>query len=252
MTLNIWNYNPLWEERRRLIADLIMAQAPDVVAMQETRHDRRFEGGKGQGEQVAGLTDYHATEAVAQVYLPVLRVDEGLTILTRKSPLDHAVRRLTLHPHDRHDENHRICLGVTVEQDGRTVHVVDTHFSLSREARRTNAAEALEFIERWPETEPAVLMGDLNAEPDESSVQYLLSQGKWADRSGALIDCWTAANAGDPGYTYSSAHPVRRIDYILARNFEPGGIRAWLVGDEARDGIYPSDHLGIVADLPLC
>src|SRR5579884_862631 len=94
MTFNIWNYNPPWPERRRLLADLILAHDPDVVALQETRHDFRFEGGRSQGDQLARLTDRHAVSAVAQVYWPFPRVDEGLTILTQEEPDDVTVVRL--------------------------------------------------------------------------------------------------------------------------------------------------------------
>lgn len=234
-----------------MIADLIMAQAPDVVALQETRHDRRFDGGKGQGEQIAERAGYHATSAVAQVYVPVVHVDEGLTILTREPPLDSAVRRLTLHPHDRQDENHRVCLAATVARGDTRFHVFDTHFSLSAAARWTNALESAAFVSERSGAEPAILMGDLNAEPDEPAAQYLTGGPEFADNPQQFLDCWTAANPSDAGFTYSSSHPVRRIDYVLARNVAPDGMRSWLVGGEHEGDVYPSDHLGIVVEFPI-
>src|SRR6059058_5990073 len=130
MTLNIWNYNRPWDLRRQVLVDVISTHDPDVVALQETRHDWRFERGRGQGEQLAERTGYHPTSAIAQVYMPLLRVDEGLTILTRQPPVDVEVRRLTQHRQERHDENRRICLAVRMEIDGKQAHIFDTHFSL--------------------------------------------------------------------------------------------------------------------------
>ena len=47
----------------------------------------------------------------------------------------------------------------------------------------------------------------------------------------------------------------RRIDHILARPGRPGAaltVRgAFLAGDRPIDGLYPSDHFAVVADLDL-
>lgn len=251
MTFNIWNYNPHWPVRRDLLADLIARYQPDAVALQETRHDFRYERGRGQGEQLAERTGYHATSATAQVYIPVLRVDEGLTVLTRAAPEEVEVRRLTLHPHDRQDENHRVALAVALTFDGRRVHIVDTHFSLSAMARQTNAVEVAQFVAARAGAEPAVVMGDLNAEPDAPEIRYLGGEIELLGERAAFVDCWTAAHPDRPGFTYASDRPYQRIDYVFARGFAAGPTHAEIIGREDRNGIYPSDHLGIVVDLPL-
>lgn len=251
MTLNVWNYTRPWPARREMIAELIQNEQPDAVALQETRHDWRFDGGRGQGEQLAALTGYHPTSAVAQVYVPILRVDEGLTILTREPPVETAVCRLTVHPHDRRDENHRICLAATLQHHGSSVHIFNTHFSLSPQARLANAAEVAQFVRARAGVSPAVLMGDLNALPASPEIRFLRGAADCEAQSGDFVDCWAVAHPDAHGYTYASFDPVRRIDFVLARNLPGGPISAHLVGDESRDGVYPSDHLGIVVDLPL-
>lgn len=244
MNFNIWNYAPHWGTRRRLAADLIMAHQPDVVCLQETRHDFRFERGTGQGEQLALDTGYHATSHVAQVYVPVARVDEGLTILSRRPPLAIYLCRLTQHPHLRHDENRRICLGMTLEYEGVEVDVYTTHFSLDAEAEVTNAAETARFVVESAGSRPAILTGDFNAEPGSPPMRFLTHDPN------RFIDCWMAIHPGDPGYTYASYHPVRRIDYILARGVA-GVAGIELLGGDADGGVYPSDHLGILAEIVL-
>jgi endonuclease/exonuclease/phosphatase family metal-dependent hydrolase len=251
MTLNIWNYTRPWVARRQQIVSLIEAHQPDAVALQETRHDFRFERGKGQGEQIAELTGYHPTSAVGQVYFPVLRVDEGLTILTRQPPERMIVRQLTRLRRERRDENQRICLGVQMLHGAHRVHVFDTHFSLSSTARVSNAVEVARFVREQSLDQPAVLMGDLNAEPDSLPIRFLLGQETVDGESGDFVDCWVQANAGEPGYTDESFNPRQRIDYILARNLPDGVLRTSIVGGEAVHGVYLSDHLAIVAEIDL-
>ena len=248
MTFNIWNYQANWARRRDAVSAVISEHQPDIVALQETRHDFRFERGRGQGEQLAELTGYHATSATAQVYVPILRVDEGLTILTRELPQSAEVERLSLHRTERRDENHRICLAVTVAVDGTPVHVFDTHFSLSARARQTNATECYTFLDRRSGSEPAFLVGDLNAEPGELPIRFLGGETDIGGAHSDLIDCWTAARPDEAGFTYASWDPVRRIDYVFARNVNAKTLRAEIVGGSPRDGVYPSDHMAVVVE----
>lgn len=80
--------------------------------------------------------------------------------------------------------------------------------------------------------------------------------------SAGFTDAWTAANPGVPGYTWGQAplltNPVsslfQRIDLILVRG-EWAVKSAVLVGadpsDKTTDGLWPSDHAGVVARLHL-
>jgi endonuclease/exonuclease/phosphatase family metal-dependent hydrolase len=251
MTFNIWNYTRPWKERRELIARLIEQHRPVAVALQETRHDFRYERGKGQGEQLAEMTGYRATVAIGQVYLPILRVDEAVTILTQDPPERTVQRELTKLPHERDDENQRVCLGVLLRVKSSEVYVFDTHFSLSARARRSNAIETWRFIKEVSGSSPAVVMGDLNAEPDADSIRFLHGAYTHEGETGDFFDCWQAAHRDAPGFTYASFGPVRRIDYAFARNLPTTGITAEIIGGESKNGIYPSDHLGIVFELPL-
>jgi endonuclease/exonuclease/phosphatase family metal-dependent hydrolase len=247
MTLNIWNYTSPWPARRALIAGLIEAYQPDVALLQETRRDFRWERGLGQGEQLAQLTGYHATSAVGQVYIPLLHVDEGLTILSRREPVDVAVCRLEQLPHERQDENQRICLSVRLCQGHGEVDVYDTHFSLSPLARKSNAVEVRRFVDARSSGLPAILGGDLNAEPESAPLATLTDE----TATSGFLDVWQSARPDDPGFTYPCPAPVRRIDYLLVRNV---GAPAWaeLVGRPAEPGgLCPSDHLGLLADIEI-
>jgi endonuclease/exonuclease/phosphatase family metal-dependent hydrolase len=250
MTLNIWNYNKPWKERRRIISELIMHTDPDVVCLQETRHEFRFEAGSGQGEQIASLTGRHATSRAAQVYWPFPRLDEGLTILTRVSPERVMIEELSQVPDERADENRRICLGVTVTEGNSKIDVFNTHFSLGVRARLLNARETYSFLSRQA-AGPALLFGDLNCTPDTEPMRFLRGETEVEGATGDLVDCWTEANPADAGFTFASSNPYHRIDYALSRNLTGRIRRAELVGQEDSDGIYASDHLGILIEVDV-
>lgn len=251
MTLNIWNYTRPWEKRRSLLAQLIEDFHPDVVALQETRHDWRYERGKGQGDQLAEVTGYHPTTVVAQVYIPILRVDEGLTLLTKNEPIATMYRKLTLHSHEREDENRRVCLGLTLTRENKRIHVFNTHFSLSPVARMTNAVESFRFVQEQSAGEPAFMMGDLNAEPDSPPIRFLSGECETHGEAGSFVDCWAEANPQNPGYTYASFEPTRRIDYVFGMNLPNGVLHADVVGSEPLDGVFPSDHMAVVVDAEI-
>jgi hypothetical protein len=75
-----------------------------------------------------------------------------------------------------------------------------------------------------------------------------------------LLDAWRFADPGDPGFTWDrrngyqggSRLPDSRIDYILAGLPGRGQARvrsARLAGTAPVDGVWPSDHFAVVAEL---
>jgi len=254
LTLNVWNYSGPWKERRRAIASIIQQHLPDVVALQETRHDFRYERGRGQAEQIAELTQYIPTWTLGQVYVPILRVDEGVSFLTRVPPSAVTTRHLTRNRHERDDENQRLCLGLTLPRARGSVHVFNTHFSMSAPARGQNAREVFEFVKDQSGSEPAILMGDLNSEPHTPEIRFLIGEEVLAGTpppAGDFQDCWTALHPHEPGFTYGSGTPVRRIDYVLARNVATSPRSAEIVGAAMVNGVYPSDHMGLLVEFDL-
>ena len=80
----------------------------------------------------------------------------------------------------------------------------------------------------------------------------------------AYRDAWESVHGADPGHTFAPGNPLtaidepgldrgRRIDYLLVRCGDHGptlrvaGCRLALV--EPVDGVQPSDHYAVVADL---
>ncbi len=107
---------------------------------------------------------------------------------------------------------------------------------------------------------PVIFAADTNSVASNPQDQTYQTYANFL--SAGFTDTWTAANPGDPGYTWGQAplltNPVsslfQRIDLILVR----GGWAvkaAQLVGadpsEKTTDGLWPSDHAGVVARLHL-
>jgi len=104
--------------------------------------------------------------------------------------------------------------------------------------------------QRYGDMLPLIVAGDLNARPDEDGIRHL---------STYLQDAWTVAGTG-PGLTWSADNPLAaaeigrldgmpgRIDYVFAgSDFRVRSAR--LVGESPVDGVWLSDHAGVVADV---
>jgi endonuclease/exonuclease/phosphatase family metal-dependent hydrolase len=111
---------------------------------------------------------------------------------------------------------------------------------------------------------PVVLMGDLNAAPDAASIRFLTGRQSVDGVSVRYEDAWAAVHGDEPGHTFTPANPLvragqmplergRRIDYILVRSGPHGPLLdvadCRLVFTEPVDGVWASDHFGLLADL---
>ena len=125
--------------------------------------------------------------------------------------------------------------------------MLNTHLDhVSAQARAEAARLLAEDAAAWPTETPQVLMGDFNAGAGSEPVRTLEGSG-WRD-------AWAAAhpNQPDPGPTRhgfgaaASAHP-QRIDWIMVRG--PAGVRGCEVVRDRPDGVWPSDHYFMWADV---
>jgi endonuclease/exonuclease/phosphatase family metal-dependent hydrolase len=140
-----------------------------------------------------------------------------------------------------------------ISADVAGVRCITTHLEVASPAAAATVQrlQAQELVEGPAATElPVVLLGDFNARPERATYAYL--------REAGFEDAWTEANPdGAAGLTCCHAEPLddpddtlrARIDLILTR----GGLvatEAYVVG-EFGDGLWPSDHQGLVAALEI-
>ncbi|HET6699150.1 MAG TPA: endonuclease/exonuclease/phosphatase family protein [Nocardioidaceae bacterium] len=127
--------------------------------------------------------------------------------------------------------------------------VATTHTEAwNREIRDAQRDELLGLLE--PDAaagRPTVVLGDLNAPPDEVGVPAPYRDA-WAVAGGPSPG-WTCAQAADLGNSASALD--RRVDYVWVRGLDVAG--AGTLGDRPDErtarGLWPSDHAGVFAAL---
>ncbi len=107
-----------------------------------------------------------------------------------------------------------------------------------------------------------VVAGDLDADPDATSIRFWTGRHALEGLSVCYRDAWESARPGEPGDTYVPGNPYsadwdwpfRRIDYILVRCGGHGGPTLRVSRCERTfdtPATTVSDHYGLVADLAL-
>ena len=127
------------------------------------------------------------------------------------------------------------------------------------ERRLREAQKTIAFIERVAAEYPVILMGDLNTLEDSEEIGLL--------RKAGFVDAFASAGNGS-GNTWdedrnSNIHVQgqeapgwipweprnKRIDYIFVRGQGLSVKRAEVVLDQPLEGLYPSDHFGVMAEI---
>jgi endonuclease/exonuclease/phosphatase family metal-dependent hydrolase len=258
MTWNLWwRFGP-WESRQPAIAAVVAAERPDVLLAQEVWGD----GTTSAAHELAAALGFH----VAITDDPFGGRDVGFhnAILSRWPLADvvsHALPRPDGTP------GHRRVLSATVESPWGPWPFMSTHFDYRFDQSALRVLQARELLrlvaERRgdPETAlPVVVGGDLNAVPESDEIRLLTGRSAPPIDNLVLGDAWEHAGNG-PGCTWRDDNPYqadttwpnRRLDYLLVSwpRPKPVGnvVSCHLAGLEAVDGVVPSDHAAVVAEL---
>jgi endonuclease/exonuclease/phosphatase family metal-dependent hydrolase len=127
--------------------------------------------------------------------------------------------------------------------------------------RLREAHKTLAFIERVAGSSPAILMGDFNALPNSDEISLLGKAG--------FLDAFATVGKG-PGFTWDEGQNTniqfehrsdsdwapdeshnKRIDYVFVRGAGLNISRAQVVLDRPIEGLYPSDHFGVLAEITV-
>lgn len=271
-------------ERARVIADVICKARPDVLGLQEVGRwevdDPQDPPRRTLWDHVQLLTD--ALEQAGERYVTLYRSDtfsgelpleDGRTgvftncdaMLLRAAP-DRAISVLDagyghfeehLEVVDADGERRPIKRGwvhADLEVDGRCVRVITTHLaSLDADIRLKQSHQLVTVANRSPH--PVVLVGDLNARPDDQPVQVVSEAG--------YADAWAEAGRGD-GATWGHSADLdteddldARIDYVLADRdrLRVDSVERLGADESARTPgarwLWASDHAGVLAQVSL-
>ena len=260
LTHNIYNITADWERRRPVLIDGLRQLDSDLIALQETTLTPEY-------DQATDLLDdwYVVVNSAARI-----PGEWGASIASRWPVRDiHELDQRTFPGVE------LWCTTLIAEIDApdpvgpllfvnhfQSAHVAREH------VREQQAVAAARFIEELvaQEERHVILAGDLNAGPESSSVRFLMGRQSLDGMSVCYLNAWDHAHRGEPGDTFTQrsplveeAHtvwPYQRLDHILVRFGNSGsptlGIaNCELAFNEPIDGIWPSDHFALVADLSV-
>ena len=195
-------------------------------------------------------------------------VRSGNAVISRWPIVRHEVRKLPREgAHGAVDDEgeERLCVFAEVDGPRGKIQVFCAHLSWSEDhgaIRQAQVADICRFVrETRPREFPAVLCGDLNAEPQSDEIRMLTGRAASPVPKVVFRDAWEAAGCEEPGYTWSNDNPFasssldleRRLDHIMVGRPKLGGaghvLGAQLAGDVPIDGMWGSDHLAVVAEL---
>jgi endonuclease/exonuclease/phosphatase family metal-dependent hydrolase len=217
------------------VAEVIAAQAPDIVALQELDVGRARTGGVDQAHRLAQRL------GMAFHFNAAFRVEEELygdAILTTLPERLVKAGPIPTHPRFSRLEP-RGALWVAVTVGGAELQVINTHLGLvPREQRRQAAALA---GDDWLgcAARPLILVGDMNATARAGAYRVFASQ---------LVESRRAARLSRSASTFPSTFPVLAIDHVF--------VSEGVVVEAVRTPLDPlsrlaSDHLPLVVDFSL-
>jgi endonuclease/exonuclease/phosphatase family metal-dependent hydrolase len=260
MTWNIWwRFGPHWQDRQPGIRATLEKFRPDVVALQEVWANDETT----QADELAEALQMHAVFA-SPSYPPVPKdsattdwagIDLGIAVLSRWPIISHETAVMSA----RHRSWDPVALSVQVAHPTGPLPIVAAclDYGIPYTDDRIAQGAFVADLATDPRSDgpcPVLLMGDLNAAVDSPVLQRARD---------VLTDAWSAGQGPADAVTLPSTHPSapleagpqlidQRIDHIF---FRPGredqqvlveGVR---LAGEPVEGVHPSDHLAVVADL---
>jgi endonuclease/exonuclease/phosphatase family metal-dependent hydrolase len=265
LTLNCWNVSEPFDRRMALIRAEVERVRPDLIGMQEVvvRRDGFDQGAvmlEGLGyERVFGPA-FRWNDAGALLPPDADGDAFGNLIASRWPVVGRTVHVLPCLD----DGEHRSACAALVSTPAGILPFVTTHFNWRPEdgsSREQQALSVAAFVAEWARAAalPPILVGDLNAESDSREIRFLCGGLALEGRRASFRDAWRVAGDGQPGLTWDNRNrfaayagePDRRIDYILVGPGRGTIDAVRLAMNRARDGVFPSDHFGVVADVRL-
>lgn len=262
LTWNLWHRFGPWEARRPAIAATLARLDADVICLQEVWEDATV----GFAEELAaGLGFHHAYGA----RLEVEGVRFGNAVLSRWPITASEVLPL---PAPEGAEELRTCLRADVEGPRGALQLFSTHLNWrfdQSDVRQEQVRAICQFVDgakpAGGRRYPPILAGDFNADPDSDEMRLLTGRAATPVPKLVFHDAWEvagqASDSSATGATWTNRNPYarldlepdRRIDYVLVGWPKAGGAghvtRCTVEGLEPVDGVVPSDHLAVLAEL---
>lgn len=269
LTLNVENLEGD-DRRTKAINQEVRRIAPDLVSFQEVVRSPE----RNQLDELLAGTELHGThQGDAMSYAPPWSDRYGGTAIATRWP------HTTLEVLDMRIAGGSdvpwctVAVSVPIPGEGDVLFIGTTAaWRLDAEMVREQQAIALTDLDaRHRRRLPTIIAGDFNAAPEAASIRYLRGLQSLGGRSVHYHDAWEIAGDG-PGHTWTVDNPNtrevvsavvrqsehrRRIDYVFIGSWHEHGdaycqVRSAALGfDRPIDGVWASDHYGVVVDVEL-
>lgn len=227
-----------WGTRRHALQTALHQAAPDILCVQEAVAEqvtfletvlplhRRVGVGRDDGKDAGEFCAIYFDER------RFTEIDSGTFWL--EEPIDR--------PHGGWPNVKRVCTWARLRDrdGGRVLRVYNSHSYLTDPARIEASRIILDHVKEGDATDAVIVTADFNAGPDAPSRRMFLDTG--------LADSATLAGKAVDTQTFQF-HGVRlwNIDGILVN--ERWRVRRHQIVDVKPEGVFPSDHFGVLADL---
>lgn len=259
LSLNLWGQFGEWEKRRTVLQDGLRELNLDLAAFIEANRTADY-------DQVTDLLESGHYIAHARI-----RARDGAGISIGRWPIT-KLHELDLHLNSRPNPDFPCAtLAAEISVPGQISQVLFVNFLPSWELdfeaeREMQAVATARFVDEvlGGRQMHVILAGDLDADPDAGSIRFWTGRQALDGMSVCYRDVWESVHPVEAGHTFTPDHPLvtdaapdwpfRRIDYIFVRCGEHAGSTlaikdAQLAFDKAVDGVWASDHMGVMADL---
>ncbi|WP_037669877.1 endonuclease/exonuclease/phosphatase family protein [Streptomyces griseus] len=266
VTWNLWwRFGP-WETRQKAILETLRELGPDVVGLQEVWAT----GGENLARWLAGELGLHWAWAASpaperwQRRIGDATVGIGNAVLSRWPVLEQSTLRLPA-PVDIDDG--RLAFYARLAHPSHQIPFFTAHLTSPRHASAVRCGQVTALAEfvarhRGDTPFPPVVTGDFNAWPDSDEIRLFGGyRTAPAVPHQVLYDAWEYADPTAPSNTWDASNPYvaiggepsARIDYVHVGRPGPDGIgkvrAVRRAGDGPVDGVWPSDHAAVVAEL---
>lgn len=240
LSFNLWHDKGDWPKRRAMILAEIKRLKPDVIALQEVL---QRDGLRNQAEDLAAALGYRVQ--FVSVDPPDAARRYGNALLTRKRPETREMRKLEPLGDYRTAAHARLRPGPPRTR----IDVYATHLHNDQgggAVRATQISSLLNFIDTTAQGSYVIVAGDFNSDADSPELRALAARyrdayGNAHPDASRNIAAHTTLN---PAYL-----PAQRIDHVF---YDPIGfelVEARVVLKQSREGVWPSDHFGLLVKL---
>lgn len=240
ITLNLRFTSDRWQERFPMIVNLLHAEQPDFVGLQEVALKVQ------QVHLIQGALNYlnpdkpYKLRVADDTFQPPILAN---AILSRYPIAEH--ERLCL------PENFRIAQRVVIHIHETVLNIANTHLHHKPYNDESIRLPQMKAVVDWLNQQVCddiILMGDFNARPESETIDY-------AKRS--FQSAYMAIHGNEPDKTFptpliNNNFKPRAIDYIFYSTDTLKVTHANLVGNQPHPDdvtLYPSDHFGVCAEF---